>query len=118
MPSLSGISMFSKPEYEKPAFDILRELEVIDDNNKYINARKLTKGIFLLWISILKRSNPKVIIHLDSKSYIEILNGKIDNLNLRKDLSEFSKKYKTLGKQNIKEETELKFSEFSADGKF
>ena len=93
--------LFYNPENAEPCLKILRELEfpVIDEINNYIGK---AKGVFPLWVNILKTYKPKPLIkHFKDIVYKDLLNQKIKGLNLTKDASEFRKQYVRLEKSKI-----------------
>jgi len=84
--------LFYNPEHAEPCLKILSELQapVIDAINNYIGK---AKGVFPLWIKVLKNHKPKPLIkHFKDTVYKDLLNQKIKGLNLSKDASEFRKK--------------------------
>lgn len=89
--------IFYNPEKAEIYLNILRSIDppVMDAGNNYVGKGK--KGIFPLWIKILKNHKPQpIIIPCNDFVYKEILNAKIKGLNLTKDASEFRKVYKRL----------------------
>src|SRR5690606_8423881 len=110
-------SIFHNPQHIEVCLDILRELDppVIDATNNYIGK---AKGIFPLWIKVLKTYKPKPIIkHFEDKVYKDLLNEKIIGLNLTKDASEFRKTYKRLENNQVELDIKAILSQFSQDGK-
>jgi hypothetical protein len=109
--------LFFKPEYAEIYLKILAELDppYIDGLNNYIGKNK---GIFPLWVKVLKNHKPEPLIkHFDDIVYKEILNQKVNGLNLSKDASEFRKQYVRL--ENSKTELNIKtiLSQYSQSGK-
>lgn len=109
--------LFYNPEHAELCLDILKEFQppVIDATNNYIGK---AKGIFPLWIKVLKNHKPEPIIkHFKDTVYKDLLNSKINGLRLSKDASEFRKEYKRL--DNNKAELDIKtiLSQFSQSGK-
>jgi len=109
--------LFYKSEHAEICLSILRELQppVIDAINNYIGK---AKGIFPLWVEVLKNRKPEPLIkHFADKVYKDLLNEKIKGLNLSKDASEFRKQYKRL--YNDKKELDIKtiLSQYSQSGK-
>ncbi|WP_118976560.1 hypothetical protein [Taibaiella koreensis] len=95
---------------------ILRNLEspVINESNIYIG--KL-KGIFPLWIKLLKSNKPSPLIdHFPDIVYKDLLNAKIKNLYLSKDASEFRKNYKRLENSGVESEIKFHLSQLSQNG--
>lgn len=81
--------------------EILRQLQppVIDAANNYVGK---SKGIFPLWIKVLKNHKPNPIIkHFSDQVYKDILNSKISGLSLSKDASEFRKQYARLNSDKV-----------------
>ena len=127
-----GKSTNSKQDIEKPQtfeelfcnFDdaeiclsILREVDppIIDTENNYIGK---AKGMFPLWIKVLKSNKPKPLIkHFQDSIYKDLLNSKIKGLNLTKDASEFRKIYKRLENDNKEIEIKTILSRYSQSGK-
>lgn len=92
--------LFNDPGLIYPCINILRELTppVIDSVNNYIGKNK---GIFPIWIGVLKKHSPTPIIkHYKETIYKDLLNKKFNGLNLSKDASEFRKNYKRLDKKD------------------
>jgi len=109
--------LFHNQNDAEPCLNILRELNpaFIDAENNYIGKNK---GIFPLWINILKSHKPYPIIkHFSDLEYKEILNKKIKKLNLTRDASEFRKTYKRLINSNIKLDIKTLISQISQSGK-
>jgi len=107
--------LFYNKKNAEVCLNILRELEFIDGLNNYIGKNK---GIFQLWIQVLKTYNPKPLIkHFPDKVYKDLLNKTINGLNLSKDASEFRKQYVTLEKNNTKLDIKTILSQYSQDGK-
>jgi hypothetical protein len=105
--------LFYNPENAEPCLKILRELEfpVIDEINNYIGK---AKGVFPLWVNILKTYKPKPLIkHFKDIVYKDLLNQKIKGLNLTKDASEFRKQYVRLEKSKIELDIKAKLSQYS-----
>ena len=109
--------IFYDLNYVEPCLNILRELEdpAIDHGNNYIGK---SKGIFPLWIKVLKTNKPKPLVkHFADKIYKELLNAKISGLKLSKDASEFRKTYKRLEQDNVESDIKALLSQFSQNGK-
>lgn len=109
--------LFHNPEDAELCLKILNELKppVIDTLYNYIGK---AKGVFPLWISILKTHKPKPLIKPFKDSvYKDLLNQKIKGLNLTKDASEFRKTYARLEKNNIKLDIKTLLSQYSQEGK-
>lgn len=109
--------LFYNTKNAEVCLNILRELEpkVIDGLNNYIGK---AKGIFPLWVQVLKTFNPQPLIkHFPDKIYKDLLNKKINGLNLSKDASEFRKTYKRLVNNNIELDIKTILSQYSQDGK-
>jgi hypothetical protein len=109
--------LFYNPENAEPCLKILSELQppVIDAINNYIGK---AKGVFPLWIKVLKNHKPQPLIkHFKDNVYKDLLNQKIKGLNLSKDASEFRKQYARL--ENDKTELNIKaiLSQYSQNGK-
>ncbi len=100
-----------------PCLRILREIEppTLDAINNYIGK---SKGIFPLWIKVLKEKTPEPLIkHFPNIVYKNLLNQKVKGLNLSKDASEFRKHYKQLENNGVKEDLKRILSQYSHDGK-
>lgn len=96
---------------------ILRKLDppFIDADNNYVGK---SKGIFPLWISVLKAHSPNPLIkHLQNIEYKNILNRKVKGLNLSKDASEFRKFYKRLENNNVSIDIKTILSQLSQEGR-
>lgn len=109
--------LFYNPEHAEPCLKILNELQppVIDALNNYIGK---AKGIFPLWVKVLKEHKPTpLIIHFKDTVYKDLLNQKIKGLNLTKDASEFRKDYKRLKKNKIELDIKAILSQYSQSGK-
>lgn len=109
--------LFYKPEHAEPCLKILSELQppVIDAINNYIGK---AKGVFPLWVNVLKNHKPEPLIrHFKDTVYKDLLNQKVKGLNLSKDASEFRKQYVRL--INDKTELDIKtiLSQYSQSGK-
>jgi hypothetical protein len=109
--------LFFKPEHAEPCLKILSELDppVIDATNNYIGK---AKGVFPLWVKVLKNHKPEPLIkHFKDSVYKDLLNNKVRGLNLTKDASEFRKNYVRL--ENNKTELDIKtlLSQYSQSGK-
>ncbi|MCI1267906.1 MAG: hypothetical protein LKG19_15125 [Saprospiraceae bacterium] len=109
--------LFYKHEHAEPCLKILNQLNppAIDTNFNFIGK---AKGIFPLWVKVLKNHKPEPLIkHYKDIVYKDILNKKIIGLNLSKDASEFRKTYIRL--ENAKVELDLKalLSQYSQSGK-
>jgi hypothetical protein len=110
--------LFYNPQHAEVCLDILKQLEkpVLDEDNNYIGTNK---GVFPLWIKILKMNNPKPLIkHQKDLVYKDSLNSKVNGLNLSKDASEFRKNYTRLNTSKIDFEIKVILSEFSQQGRF
>jgi len=110
--------LFCVPEHAEICLGILRELEppVIDAANNYIGKGK--KGIFPLWIKVLKSHKPSPLIkHFKDSVYKDLLNDKVKGLSLTKDASEFRKHYKRLETSNVRLDITALLSQYSQDGK-
>lgn len=114
--------LFYNPANAEPCLRILGEIEppVIDAMNNYIGKHK--KAVFPLWVSILEEYKPEPFIKpVPNKIILNLLNQKINGLNLCKDASEFTKwkngKYKVVRNSNIDLDIKAKLSEFSLLGK-
>ena len=78
----------------------------------------ISKGIFPLWIKVLKEQTPEPLIkHFPNIVYKNLLNQKVKGLNLSKDASEFRKHYKQLENNGVKEDLKRILSQYSHDGK-
>ncbi|AWL09046.1 hypothetical protein HME7025_01183 [Aquirufa nivalisilvae] len=109
--------LFYNPEHANPCLKILCELEppTIDGNNNYIGK---AKGVFPLWVKVLKSHKPEPLIkHFKDIVYKDLLNEKVKGLNLTKDASEFRKQYKRLENDNIELDIKTILSQFSQSGK-
>ena len=109
--------LFINPSDAEICLDILRKLNPpsIDAEGKYIGK---SKGIFPLWINVLKNHNPKSLIkHCSELVYKDLLNTQVYGLELSKDASEFRKTYKRLELNNIKLEIKAILSQLSQDGR-
>jgi hypothetical protein len=83
---------------------VLRDLEkpFITADNKYIGNNK---GMFPLWINVLKNQKPKSLINiLTDEAVKDILNDSIEGLKLSKDASEFRKTYSRLENSGVRME--------------
>jgi len=110
--------LFYNPENAEPCLRILAELQtpVIDATNNYIG--KGNKGIFPLWVKVLKNYKPQPFIkHYKDIVYKDLLNQKVKGLNLSKDASEFRKEYKRLNSANIELDIKAILSQYSQSGK-
>lgn len=109
--------LFYNPKNAEICLSILRELQppVIDAKNNYIGK---AKGIFPLWVTVLKTHKPEPLIkHFKDTVYKDLLNKKVNGLNLSKDASEFRKSYKRLENSNIKLDIKAILSQYSQSGK-
>lgn len=109
--------LFYNPEHAEPCLKILSELQppVIDAINNYIGK---AKGVFPLWVKILKNHKPEPLIkHFKDAVYKDLLNQKVKGLNLSKDASEFRKQYKRVEKDKIELDIKTILSQFSQSGK-
>lgn len=109
--------LFYNPEHAEICLSILRELQppAIDAKNNYIGK---AKGVFPLWINVLKTHKFKPFIkHFPDKIYKRLLNDKVKGLSLSKDASEFRKHYKRLEKNNTKLDIKTILSQYSQSGK-
>lgn len=109
--------LFYDPANAEPCLDILKEIQPpsIDSLNNYIGK---SKGIFPLWIKVLKNNRPKPLIkHFSDLVYKDILNSKINDLNLSKDASEFRKTYKRLESNKVEVDIKTILSQYSQSGK-
>lgn len=109
--------LFYNPEHAKPCLEILSELHppVIDAINNYIGK---AKGIFPLWVKVLKNHKPEPLIkHFKDTVYKDLLNQKVNGLKLSKDASEFRKQYKRIENDKIELDIKAKLSQYSQSGK-
>lgn len=109
--------LFYNPEHAEPCLKILSELHppVIDAINNYIGNRK---GIFPLWVKILKNHKPKPLIkHFKDTVYKDLLNHKVKGLNLSKDASEFRKQYVRIENDKVELDIKAILSQYSQSGK-
>jgi hypothetical protein len=109
--------LFYNPEHAEPCLNILRELQppAIDQINNYIGK---AKGVFPLWIRVLKSHKPEPLIkHFKDIVYKDLLNQKLKGLNLSKDASEFRKQYKRLENDKIELDIKAILSQLSQSGK-
>jgi hypothetical protein len=109
--------LFYKPENAEPCLNILRELQppVIDGMNNYIGK---AKGVLPLWVSVLKNHKPEPLIkHFKDTIYKDLLNQKINGLNLSIDATEFRKQYKRLENNKIELDIRTLLSQYSQKGK-
>jgi len=120
-PELETPATFEELFYDaaqaEPCLRILREIDppTLDAINNYIGK---SKGIFPLWIEILKEQTPEPLIkHFPNIVYKNLLNQKVKGLNLSKDASEFRKHYKQLENNGVKEDLKRILSQYSHDGK-
>lgn len=110
--------LFCEPHHAETCLNILRDIEppVIDSVNNYIGKGK--KGIFPLWLKVLKQHKPHPLIkYFPDLIYKDMLNNKINGLSLSKDASEFRKRYTRLEKGNVELEFKAILSQYSQDGK-
>jgi|GEM_PF-5219753 len=120
-PELETPATFEELFYDaaqaEPCLRILREIDppTLDAINNYIGK---SKGIFPLWIKVLKEQTPEPLIkHFPNIVYKNLLNQKVKGLNLSKDASEFRKHYKQLENNGVKEDLKRILSQYSHDGK-
>ncbi len=109
--------LFYDPLMADKYLQILQELDppYIDSAHNYIGK---SKGIFALWIKVLKSQKPKPLIkHFPDKVYKDLLNEKINGLNLSADASEFRKQYKRLEKNSTDLDIRALLSQISQEGK-
>lgn len=109
--------LFYNPEHAEPCLKILSELQppVIDAINNYIGK---AKGVFPLWVKVLKNHKPEPLIkHFSDIIYKDLLNQKVKGLNLTKDASEFRKQYVRLEKSKIELDIKTILSQYSQYGK-
>lgn len=109
--------LFYNPEHAEPCLKILSELQppIIDAINNYIGK---AKGVFPLWVNVLKNHKPQPLIkHFKDTVYCELLNRKVKGLNLTKDASEFRKNYSRLINNNIELDIKTILSQYSQSGK-
>jgi hypothetical protein len=109
--------LFYNPINAEPCLNILSELNppVIDAKYNYIGK---AKGVFPLWIKVLKSHRPQPLIkHFKDTVYKDLLNQKINGLNLTKDASEFRKGYKRLENDNVELDIKALLSQYSQNGK-
>lgn len=109
--------LFYNPNNSNICLEILRVLAppFIDSSNTYIGKNK---GIFPLWIKVLKTHNPEPLIkHFDDKTYKNILNNHFKGLNLSKDASEFRKVYARLDTKGLEQQIKTILSQFSQSGR-
>jgi len=109
--------LFYNPEHAEPCLKILNELQppVIDAINNYIGK---AKGVFPLWVRVLKNHKPEPLIkHFKDTVYKDLLNQKVNGLNLTKDASEFRKQYVRLENDKIELDIKTILSQYSQSGK-
>lgn len=109
--------LFYNPKHAEPCLKILSELQppVIDAINNYIGR---AKGVFPLWIKVLKNHKPEPLIkHFKDTVYKNLLNQKVKGLNLTKDASEFRKQYVRLENDKIELDIKTILSQYSQSGK-
>jgi hypothetical protein len=109
--------LFYNPEHAEICLRILSELQppVIDSINNYIGK---AKGVFPLWVEVLKKHKPQPLIkHFKNTVYKDLLNQKIKGLNLTKDASEFRKQYKRIENNKIDIDIKAILSQYSQSGK-
>lgn len=109
--------LFYNPQHAEPCLKILSELQppVIDAINNYIGK---AKGVFPLWVKVLKNYKPEPLIkHFKDTVYKDLLNQKVKGLNLSKDASEFRKQYKRLETDKIEIDIKAILSQYSQRGK-
>ena len=108
--------LFHRPNDAAHCLGLLRELDppLINGANEYIGK---SKGIFPLWIKVLRNNNPSLIKHFPDVVYKNLLNKKITNLNLSKDASEFRKEYQRIRNRGVEVDLKAKLSQLSQSGK-
>jgi hypothetical protein len=109
--------LFYNPEHAEPCLRILSELQppVIDAINNFIGK---AKGVFPLWVKVLKNHKPEPLIkHYKDTVYKDLLNNKVKGLNLTKDASEFRKRYVRLENDNTELDIKTILSQYSQSGK-
>jgi hypothetical protein len=109
--------LFYNPEHAEPCLKILSELQppVIDAINNYIGK---AKGVFPLWVKVLKNHKPEPLIkHFKDTVYKDLLNQKVKGLKLTPDASEFRKSYVRLEKNKIELDIKTILSQYSQSGK-
>lgn len=109
--------LFYNPVNAEPCLKILSELQppVIDAINNYIGK---AKGVFPLWVKVLKNHKPEPLIkHFKDTVYKDLLNQKVNGLNLTKDASEFRKQYVRLENDKIELDIKTILSQYSQSGK-
>jgi hypothetical protein len=109
--------LFYNPKHAEPCLNVLRELQppVIDAINNYIGK---AKGVFPLWVKVLKNHKPEPLIkHFSDIIYKDLLNQKVKGLKLTPDASEFRKSYVRLIKNNIELDIKTILSQYSQSGK-
>lgn len=109
--------LFYNPKHAEPCLKILSELQppVIDAINNYIGK---AKGVFPLWVKVLKNHKPEPLIkHFKDAVYKDLLNQKVKGLNLSKDASEFRKQYKRVENDKIELDIKTILSQYSQSGK-
>jgi hypothetical protein len=109
--------LFYNPEHAEPCLRILSELHppAIDAINNYIGK---AKGIFPLWVKVLKSHKPEPMIkHFKDTVYKDLLNQKVKGLNLSKDASEFRKQYKRIENDKVELDIKALLSQYSQSGK-
>jgi hypothetical protein len=114
---ISFEELFYNSSDAEPCLNILKEIipPVIDANNNYIGKNK---GVFPLWINVLKYNKPKPLIkHFKDIEYKDALNTKIPGLNLSKDASEFRKQYSRLKENDVEADIKNLLSKLSQNGK-
>jgi hypothetical protein len=110
--------LFYIPEQAEQCLNILRDLEppVIDAINNYIGKGK--KGVFALWVKVLKNHKPQPLIkHFKDTVYKDLLNEKVKGLDLSKDASEFRKEYTRLENSTMELDIKTILSQYSQNGK-
>ena len=110
--------LFYNLKHAEPCLKILSELQppVIDAINNYIGKAK--KGVFPLWVKVLKTHKPEPLIkHFKDVVYKDLLNKKVKGLNLSKDASEFRKQYKRVENNKIELDIKTILSQYSQSGK-
>jgi hypothetical protein len=109
--------LFYNTKHAEPCLKILSELQppVIDAINNYIGK---AKGVFPLWVKVLKHHKPEPLIkHFKDTVYKDLLNQKVKGLNLTKDASEFRKQYVRLERGKTELDIKAILSQYSQSGK-
>lgn len=108
-------ALFFNEKNAEPCLNILRQLQppIINALNDYIGN---AKGVFPLWVKVLKNAKQPLIKHYKDEIYKDLLNQKINGLNLSKDASEFRKTYKRLIESGVEIEMKTILSQLSQKG--